>query len=83
VRLVNIRSDHLGSLWPLIAQAGAKVELDQTSVLIERDPSKPIMPVDVDTQAYPGFPTDLQAQFMTFMTRADGVFITLTAALNI
>ena len=75
VRLVNIRSDHLGSLWPLIAQAGAKVELDQTSVLIERDPSKPIMPVDVDTQAYPGFPTDLQAQFMTFMTRADGVSI--------
>ena len=51
------------------------MELDQTSVLIERDPSKPIMPVDVDTQAYPGFPTDLQAQFMTFMTRADGVSI--------
>jgi UDP-N-acetylglucosamine 1-carboxyvinyltransferase len=75
VRLVNIRSDHLGSLWPLIAQAGAKVELDQTSVIIERDPASPISPVDVDTQAYPGFPTDLQAQFMTFMTRADGVSI--------
>ena len=73
VRLVDIRSDHLGSLWPLIAQAGAKVELDQTSVIIERDPTKPISPVDMDTQAYPGFPTDLQAQFMTFMTRADGV----------
>ena len=73
VRLVDIRSDHLGSLWPLIAQAGAKVELDQTSVVIERDPSQPIAPVDMDTQAYPGFPTDLQAQFMTFMTRANGV----------
>ena len=73
VRLVDIRSDHLGSLWPLIAQAGAKVELDQTSVVIERDPSQPISPVDMDTQAYPGFPTDLQAQFMTFMTRANGV----------
>jgi len=75
VRLVNIRSDHLGALWPLIAQAGAKVELDQTSVIIERDPKSPIAPVDMDTQAYPGFPTDLQAQFMTFMTRADGVSI--------
>lgn len=75
VRLVNIRSDHLGSLWPLIAQAGAKVELDQTSVVIERDPSSPIKAVDVETQAYPGFPTDLQAQFMTLMTRADGVSI--------
>ncbi len=75
VRLQNIRSDHLGSLWPLIAQAGAKVELDQTSVIISRDPEIPITPVDVDTQAYPGFPTDLQAQFMSFMTRADGVSI--------
>ena len=74
VRLTNIRSDHLGSLWPLIAQAGAKVSLDETTVLIERD-SGPLKPVDIDTQAYPGFPTDLQAQFMAMMTLADGVSI--------
>ena len=37
VRLVNLRHDHLGSLWPLIAQAGAKVSLDENSVLIERN----------------------------------------------
>lgn len=74
VRLTNIRSDHLGSLWPLIAQAGAKVSLDETSVLIERGGGRP-KPVDVDTMAYPGFPTDLQAQFMAFMCLADGVSI--------
>jgi len=74
VRLKNIRSDHLGSLWPLIAQAGAKVSLDETSVLIERGGGRP-KPVDVDTMAYPGFPTDLQAQFMAFMCLADGVSI--------
>ena len=74
VRLRNIRSDHLGSLWPLIAQAGAKVSLDETSVLIERGGGRP-KPVDVDTMAYPGFPTDLQAQFMAFMCLADGVSI--------
>lgn len=74
VRLTNIRSDHLGSLWPLIAQAGAKVSLDETTVLIERGGGRP-KPVDVDTQAYPGFPTDLQAQFMAFMCLADGVSI--------
>lgn len=74
VRLTNIRSDHLGALWPLIAQAGAKVSLDETTVLIERD-SDPIKSVDIDTQAYPGFPTDLQAQFMAMMTLADGVSI--------
>ncbi len=74
VRLTNIRSDHLGSLWPLIAQAGAKVSLDATTVLIERGGGRP-KPVDMETQAYPGFPTDLQAQFMAFMCLADGVSI--------
>ncbi len=74
VRLTNIRSDHLGSLWPLIAQAGAKVSLDETTVLIERGGGRP-KAVDVDTMAYPGFPTDLQAQFMAFMCLADGVSI--------
>jgi len=74
VRLKNIRSDHLGSLWPLIAQAGAKVSLDETTVLIERGGGRP-KPVDVDTMAYPGFPTDLQAQFMAFMCLANGVSI--------
>lgn len=74
VRLTNIRSDHLGSLWPLIAQSGAKVSLEETSVLIERGGGRP-KPVDVDTMAYPGFPTDLQAQFMAYMCLADGVSI--------
>jgi len=74
VRLRNIRHDHLGSLWPLIAQAGAKVSLDETSVLIERGGGRP-KAVDMETQAYPGFPTDLQAQFMTLMCFADGVSI--------
>lgn len=74
VRLTNIRHDHLGSLWPLIAQAGAKVSLDENSVLIERGGGRP-KPVDMETQAYPGFPTDLQAQFMALMCLADGVSI--------
>ena len=74
VRLVNVRSDHLGSLWPLIAQAGAKVTMDENSVLIERTSSR-LKPVDMETQAYPGFPTDLQAQFMAMCCLADGVSI--------
>ena len=75
VRLVNIRHDHLGALWPLIAQSGAGVKMDEDSVTITRKKNTAIQPVDVDTQAYPGFPTDLQAQFMTMMTLADGTSI--------
>ncbi len=74
VRLVGVRADHLGSLWPLLAQAGAKVTMDENSVMVERH-GTPIHPVDVETQAYPGFPTDLQAQFMALMCLADGVSI--------
>lgn len=74
VRLTNVRHDHLGALWPLIAQAGARVSLDDNSVLIERGTGRP-NPVDIDTQAYPGFPTDLQAQFMALVGLADGVSI--------
>lgn len=74
VRLTHVRHDHLGSLWPLIAQAGARVSLDEDSVLIERGSERP-HPVDIETSAYPGFPTDLQAQFMGLMCIADGVSI--------
>lgn len=75
VRLANVRSDHLGALWPLIAQAGAKVTMDENGVTIKRDPKSRLRPVDVETQAYPGFPTDLQAQFMAMCCLADGVSI--------
>lgn len=74
VRLTNLRHQHLGALWPLIAQAGANVSLDENSVTISRN-GKRLQPVDMETQAYPGFPTDLQAQFMAMMTMADGVSI--------
>ena len=74
VKLTNIRHDHLGALWPLIAQAGANVSMDEDSVTIERGGGA-ILPIDMETQAYPGFPTDLQAQFMALMCLADGVSI--------
>ncbi|MGB3456958.1 MAG: UDP-N-acetylglucosamine 1-carboxyvinyltransferase [Litorimonas sp.] len=74
VRLTHVRHDHLGALWPLIAQAGARVSLDDDSVLIERGAGRP-NPVDIDTSAYPGFPTDLQAQFMAMVGLADGTSI--------
>ncbi len=74
VKLTNLRPDHLGSLWPLIAQAGSDVQLQADSVIIQRNGTE-LRPVDIDTQAYPGYPTDLQAQFMAMMTLADGVSI--------
>ena len=75
VRLHNVRTDHLGALWPLIAQAGAKVTMEDQSVRIRRKFGSKLQPVDMETQAYPGFPTDLQAQFMAMCCLADGVSV--------
>lgn len=74
VRLTHICPQHLGALWPLIRQSGADVDVQSDSVTITRMSGRP-QPVDVETQAYPGFPTDLQAQFMAMMCVADGVSI--------
>ncbi len=73
-RLTGVREEHLHSLWPLLEQAGAGVTVDGDTVTIERGEGR-LQPVDIDTQPYPGFPTDLQAQFTALMTRADGASI--------
>jgi UDP-N-acetylglucosamine 1-carboxyvinyltransferase len=55
----------------LLTKAGAVVSTDNRGVRIKRNGAG-ITAVDVETAPYPGFPTDLQAQFMALMTRARG-----------
>ena len=54
-----------------LEQAGASVSSDNRGVRIRRNGAG-ISPVDISTAPFPGFPTDLQAQFMALMTRARG-----------
>lgn len=75
VQLVGARAEHLGALVQALRAAGATVEARDGGLFVARDPMTKLRPVDVDTQPYPGFPTDLQAQFMALMTRADGASI--------
>ncbi|WP_022697171.1 UDP-N-acetylglucosamine 1-carboxyvinyltransferase [Euryhalocaulis caribicus] len=75
VRLTGVREEHLHALWPLLEAAGAEIGLNGDSVTISRDPSSRPHSVDMATQPYPGFPTDLQAQFMALMTIADGASV--------
>ena len=56
----------------VLAQTGTSVELLENGVRIARHGGI-IKPVNIETAPFPGFPTDLQAQFMALMTRADGV----------
>ncbi|MGL5734428.1 MAG: UDP-N-acetylglucosamine 1-carboxyvinyltransferase [Beijerinckiaceae bacterium] len=56
----------------IIAQTGTDISVEPNGIRVRRNGGK-IKPVDVTTEPFPGFPTDLQAQFMALMTRADGV----------
>ena len=51
-------------------QAGVEIAADQRRHPRQRATARGIAPVDVTTEPFPGFPTDLQAQFMALMTHA-------------
>jgi UDP-N-acetylglucosamine 1-carboxyvinyltransferase len=72
VLLEGARGDLLQAALDDLVKTGAEV-IQEDSGLRVRKGAGPILPVDVTTQPFPGFPTDLQAQFMGLMTRADGV----------
>ena len=75
VRLTNSRAGLITSLTDRMIEAGVEIVPTDDGVIVKRDPSQRLKAVDVATEVYPGFPTDLQAQFMALMTTADGVSI--------
>ncbi|MER0239109.1 UDP-N-acetylglucosamine 1-carboxyvinyltransferase [Fulvimarina sp. MAC8] len=72
VRLTNTRAHLLDTALDALRNAGASVEDTQDGIRVTRNGGG-IHPVDVVTDPFPGFPTDLQAQFMGLMTRAEGI----------
>ncbi len=71
VRLTKTRSNFLESLWEPMRQSGVEVTATNDGVEIKRNGAR-LKAVDLTTEVYPGFATDLQAQFMALMTMADG-----------
>ena len=72
VTLAGAPVDLLGSLITTMAMAGIELTPGNRGLRVERNGGA-ILPVSVATAPYPGFPTDLQAQLMALMTRAEGV----------
>ena len=73
VLLEGARTDLLETALDRIRATGTTVEAVDGGIRVARHAGDVIRPVDVTTEVYPGFPTDLQAQFMGLMTRAGGV----------
>mgnify|MGYP002682252417 CR=1 FL=1 len=71
VLLKGAKAESLASMIDVLRRAGISVQDNSEGLRIERN-GQGIEPVNVDTDPYPGFPTDLQAQLMALMTKAKG-----------
>lgn len=71
-------TEHISALIVKMQQAGAEVDETQAGALRVRCSGRP-KAIDITTEEYPGFATDLQAQYMAWMTVAHGIsFVTET-----
>jgi UDP-N-acetylglucosamine 1-carboxyvinyltransferase len=70
VTLERVRPDHLDAVTAKLEQMGCRVECGETTMTVY--PAAELKHVDIVTQEYPAFPTDMQAQFLALATRAKG-----------
>jgi len=70
LRLQNCRLGHMMAVVDKLRQIGVTVEAADGGCVVAR--TGPIKTADITTQPYPGFPTDLQAQFMALLALAEG-----------
>jgi UDP-N-acetylglucosamine 1-carboxyvinyltransferase len=71
VELVGGRADLIGAVIPVLEASGVEFAETADGLRVARNGKRPL-PVDVETEPYPGFPTDLQAQLMALLATADG-----------
>ncbi len=71
VLLRGARAEHLQAGLDILAKTGVELTTEANGIRVKRN-GNGIQPVDVETQPFPGFPTDLQAQFMALMTMSQG-----------
>lgn len=70
--LEGTSAELLGAALPVLEEAGLDISQADDGLLVKK-PGGRCSAVDIVTQPFPGFPTDLQAQFMALMATADGV----------
>jgi UDP-N-acetylglucosamine 1-carboxyvinyltransferase len=71
ITVTHVQPTHLTAVLAKFEEMGFKIESTEDTVTIL--PAKTILPVNITTTEYPGFPTDMQAQFMAVATQANGV----------
>ena len=71
IKLKNTKPDLLDAVLSKLTEAGAKVDVDEDSIALDMDGRRPTA-VDIHTVPFPGFPTDMQAQFTAMNCIATG-----------
>ncbi len=75
LKISNLNTDHIGAILNKLSDASVKYKTEGNSIIIRKAQS--INPVNIKVSTYPGFPTDMQAQFSILMTQAKGISIIL------
>jgi len=70
LELTNARLENMAATVQMLEFMGVSVWPSDRGLVVSRD--GPLRPTDITTEPYPGFPTDMQAQFMALATQADG-----------
>jgi UDP-N-acetylglucosamine 1-carboxyvinyltransferase len=73
VEVTHCQPEHLEALLARLEEAGARVQRGASSASVA--PGGRLRAVDISTAEYPGFATDLQAQYMALMTQAEGTAV--------
>lgn len=73
VELTSVNAAHLGSVIEKLRESGVGIEVADGRIRI--DGARNLVSQDVVTKEYPGFATDMQAQYMALMTQASGISI--------
>jgi len=72
LRILGTDATQLGAVLSVYREMGARVSVSADGAAIDVAPSDRYHPLDVETQPYPGFPTDMQAQVMLNLCQAAG-----------
>lgn len=73
ITITDVIPKHLEAVTLKLIEMGFGIETEESSITII--PAVKIKATDIETTEYPGFPTDMQAQFMALCTQADGTSI--------
>lgn len=73
IKLNKVCSEHIETVLQKLEQMGFEFDISKESITIK--PAKNINAIDIITQEFPAFPTDMQAQFLALCTQAQGVSI--------